>query len=32
LRRSQSFTVTPDSVYQIADTLVDGVSVGRVGS
>ncbi len=26
----QSFTITPDSGYQVADVLVDGVSVGAV--
>ncbi|MDV7396144.1 hypothetical protein RZS08_32425, partial [Arthrospira platensis SPKY1] len=29
---SQSFTITPDTGYAIADVLVDGVSVGAVGS
>jgi len=27
-----SYTITPDACYQIADVLVDGVSVGAVGS
>ena len=29
---NQSFTITPDACYQIADVLVDGVSVGAVAS
>ena len=29
---SQSFSITPDSGYQIADLLVDGVSVGSLDS
>jgi len=29
---NQSFTITPDACYSIADVLVDGVSVGAVGS
>lgn len=29
---SITFTITPDSSYEIADVLVDGVSVGAVGS
>src|SRR5204863_278123 len=28
----QSFTVTPDTDYHVADVLVDGVSVGSVSS
>ncbi len=28
----QSFTITPDSGYQVADVLVDGASVGAVTS
>jgi hypothetical protein len=28
----QSFTITPDACYSIADVLVEGVSVGAVGS
>src|SRR4030095_10946468 len=29
---AQTFTITPDSCYTIADVLVDGVSVGAVAS
>jgi hypothetical protein len=29
---SQSFTITPDTGYHVADVLVDGVSVGAVSS
>src|SRR5205814_1561658 len=29
---SQSFTITPDAHYHVADVLVDGVSVGAVTS
>src|SRR5258705_7217658 len=29
---SQSFSITPAACYHIADVLVDGVSVGAVGS
>src|SRR5207249_5408827 len=29
---SQTFTVTPDAHYHVADVLVDGVSVGAVNS
>ncbi len=29
---SQEFTITPDTGYEIADVVVDGVSVGAVGS
>ena len=29
---NQSFTITPDASYHIADVLVDGVSVGAVAS
>jgi hypothetical protein len=29
---SQTFTISPDACYEIADVLVDGVSVGRVAS
>lgn len=29
---NQSFTITPDANYQIADVLVDGISVGSVAS
>ena len=28
----QSFTITPDACYSIADVLVDGVSIGAAGS
>ena len=28
----QTFTITPDACYHIADVLVDGVSVGAVTS
>jgi conserved repeat domain len=30
--QNQSFTITPDAGYQVADVLVDGVSVGVVNS
>ena len=29
---SQAFTITPSTGYHVADVLVDGVSVGAVGS
>jgi len=29
---SQTFTITPDTGYDVADVLVDGVTVGAVGS
>lgn len=29
---SKTFTITPDSGYRVADVLVDGVSIGAVGS
>ncbi|HOZ79061.1 MAG TPA: hypothetical protein PLY34_13790, partial [Ferruginibacter sp.] len=29
---SQTYTITPDACYQIADVLVDGISVGAVSS
>jgi hypothetical protein len=30
--QNQTFTITPDTGFEIADVLVDGVSVGAVGS